>query len=119
MIETNEPRTTEQPAWLELPEKESYWVTKGTMFNLEIQPQSIRYTVLHYSKEDAETSACIKSDNWEWDGEPATQTTLSETMLRVRKSGRKGIQVKQWQDGEFVTVFQYEANQPLPEHLRD
>jgi hypothetical protein len=119
MIETNEPRITEKPAWFDIPEKKIYWVCTGKSINLEKMPQSETYTSLFYSKEDAETSASLTHQYWEWDRKDASPRTLSESMKITRKSGRAGVRVRQWQDGQFIIVFQYEANQPLPEHLRD
>ena len=53
ITENKEPRTTEQPKWLDLPEKKEYWTCTGKCVNLTKTPKSERWINLYYSKEDA------------------------------------------------------------------
>ena len=129
MRETDEQIVTEQkPAWLELPDKREYWTCEGIVLKRPIwkrfMPTYLKqlkdmYVTMFYSKEDAECSASEQRDYWKWDGQSAQKYKLSASMREARQHGRKGVQVQSFQNGQWVTVKEYPANEPLPLELRD
>ena len=119
MKEYTEERTTECPRWLDLPEKQSYWVCSG--WDLPRKRWWRRrkcepcWRSLFYSREDAEAHAATARDDWEWDRLPAKEYLVSECVADARRGGDFGITIESYQDGAWRTVKEYPAGVPLPE----
>jgi hypothetical protein len=132
MNETDEPKVTDQPSWLDLPDKESYWTCFGNertppkisfwarikkKFKNEPHKEPNLWRVLYYSKEDAEASASQPNEYWVWNKRPAKPELLSEAMFEARTKGDKGVAVLSFQEGEWKIVKRYPVDIPLPEEL--
>jgi len=94
----------------------SYWSRQGWNPNGEKIPG---WACVFYSQEDAETQASTPKSDWVWDGNPAKPVSISNVMRRARRSGRPGVKVKAFSNGQWVTVHEYPAGEPIPEELRD
>lgn len=121
MIELEEPGVSAKPDWLELPGKSSYWACLGQdikpprkWWQREVAPERY-WRRLCYSKEDAEAYAAIPVDTWKWDGLPARQFTLADTMFEVRRDGDMGVRVMSYRYGAWHIVKEYPADVPLPD----
>lgn len=110
---------SEKPAWLDLPEKQSYWGCAVTYRknpwwgrNRKCMPV---WRILCYSPEDAEAYA-VRSirDHGGGTFESARERNLSAEMHKVRMDGDLGIEVLSYRDGAWRTVKKYPAEIPLP-----
>lgn len=127
MSEVTEPRTTEAPAWLELPdaeikpEKVQLWVCMGT----GIPPKrkwpwskpSYRVQDLWIfrcaTKEEAEAYASRPNVAWKWNGRAAIPATLADGIANARRGGWAGVRIKAYRDGKWVTIREFPAGVPL------
>lgn len=116
-----------QPDWLTLPDKATYWTCQGTYPEpkrcwLRKKPtdRSIFWKVAYYSKEDAEANAVIPfASGWVWGGGPAHEISISEMMMDARQNNYRGVFIRAFRGGQWITVKTYPANEPLPEELRE
>jgi len=101
---------TEEPR----PEELRVWVAMGhSHLGPELKPVGARWMGVFRSKDEAEASACVPSEIWTWDGNPAKTTTLAEVMLRARRGGLAGVALRGFRDGEWVTLKEWRADQPI------
>lgn len=124
MSQLEAPGTTPRPDWLDLPDKDVYWVCTGYVRTLEKRPfwkrkpkATCGWTDLLYTAEDAEALAYEMTQNpdrpMDWDGKPARQIDLASAMREVRRLGRKGVRIVSYRDGAWRTVKTYPAGVPL------
>lgn len=127
MNELEEPRVTPAPTcWEEtkpeaFPDKAEYWACEGLDIPCDGETNETfdpSWRCLCYSKEEAEAFASTPCKEWVWNKQEAKAFPLKGVMLEVRQDGDKGVRVLAYVDGEWITVKEYSANQPLPEHLR-
>lgn len=108
--------TSPKPAWMDLPEKTVYWVCNGWVKRRRFWQKKLGiYLYLQYTAEDAEASAVCPNETWTWDKLPAERCSLSEAIREARIRGLKGVRVESFQDGEWRTVKEYPAGEPLRE----
>lgn len=72
------------------------------------------WRVLFRSKDEAEAHACLKHDDWAWDGKPATPQILQAVLDRARRDGDFGVKVVGFKNGKWVILDTYLAGEPLP-----
>lgn len=102
-----------QPEWLELPDKESYWICEGEPLTAEEDPiLSELWSYLFYTKEEAEANASIPNPYWKWDGLPAKKVSLQNELFLARKEGIRGVLVQSFRNGELVIVKEYPCEIP-------
>lgn len=114
-METIDVLLLEKPYWLELPEEEkekhTYWACLGKHAT-KYTGQNKWITIFH-DKEMAECFASIPKENWVWNGNPAIELTLQQAMFNARKFEARGVKIKGYQNGEWVTLKMYPAEVPL------
>lgn len=67
---------------------------------------------LYSSKEEAEAHAVVPSPYWVWNGEPATPSTVEESLWEARSNGNAGVEVLAYRDGQWVIIGKYRADVP-------
>lgn len=117
MSEVTEPKLTEKPSWLELPEEEkqshTYWGCHGHSISRCEEKSKKLWVTLFHSKEEAECYASLPKDSWEWNKKPATSVLLQDAMFQARVNNSAGVAIFGYKNGEWGTLKKYPANVPL------
>jgi len=68
---------------------------------------------LYYTQEEAEATAVLPNKYWIWNKKPAIPRLLKDSMREAREDDLRGVRVRSWQGGKWVTVKEYPAEIPL------
>lgn len=100
-------------------EKITLWGTRGKPAYEEIRECAFDVSITGFvSKAEAEAWAARPNLHWEWDRQEAAPRLLSELMLECRECGYLSVKAKAFRDGQWVTIKEYKACEPLPDHER-
>ena len=108
------------PAWFPEDQREPefvpMWTCKGTrLLGTGTKPVNERWLAVYRSKEEAEAGSCIPNLNWEWNRKPAVVLSLKDAMAEARADGLKGVRLKGYENGEWVTLKEWLCEVPLSE----
>lgn len=70
-------------------------------------------TVFPTAEEAEAHSATEPGPGWRWDRQPASNELLLDALKAARFQGRLGVRIKAFRNGQWITLREYPAGEPL------